>query len=195
MAVKTLQQVLETHDQIVQRFEQHRKTLSRARPAGSDLVVKQKRRLLANLDERLDNARAARAESIKRHDAEIARIELSRTKLAEEIAADEKNLGGSGGGPTPVRPTPEPTRPTPVRPTPVRPTPVRPTPTRPTRPTGGAPVDRVKGIGKVFGSRLERESIRTAGDLAAADPAKVAKALSISESRAQELVRAASKVK
>ena len=174
MAIKTLQQVLETHDQIVQRFQKHKKTLSKARPAGNDLVVKQKRRMLANLDERLDNAKMARAESIKRHDAEIARIELSRKKLAEEIAADEKYLGGAirtgGDGSSP-------------------------TPTRPTRPTGGVPVEGVKGIGKKYGSRLERKSIRTVDDLAAADPAKVAEVLSISENKAKELVRAARKVK
>lgn len=152
MAIRTLQQVLETHNQIVQRFQKHKKTLSKARPAGSDLVVKQKRRLLANLDERLDDAKRARAESIKRHDAEIARIELNRKKLAEEIAADEKNLGG-------------------------------------------APVKRVKGIGREYGSRLERNSIRSAGDLAAANPAQVAEVLSISESKAKELVSAARKVK
>jgi predicted flap endonuclease-1-like 5' DNA nuclease len=178
MAAKTLQQVLETHDKIVQGFEKHRKTLSRTRPTGSRLVVKQKRTMLAHIDQRLENAVKARNDAIKRHDAAIARIELSRNKLADEIAADEKKLseddGGSGGGDV--------TRPT--------------RPTRPTGPTGGGiPVVRVRGVGEAFEKRLRKEKIRTAGDLAAMDPVELADVLSISEKRAKDLVREAKKTK
>lgn len=188
MAAKTLQQVLETHDKIVQGFEKHKKTLSRTRPTGSRLVVTQKRKMLAHIDQRLENAVKARGDAIKRHDAAIARIELSRKKLADEIAADEKKIsdddGGSGGGGV--------TRPTPADPAVTGPTRL----TRPTRPAGGGtPVVRVRGIGEAFEKRLRKEKIRTAADLAAMDSAELADVLSISEKRAKDLVREAKKTK
>lgn len=180
MAAKTLQQVLEAHDKIVEDFEKHRKTLSRTRPTGNGLVVAQKRKMLARLDQRLENAVRARDDAIKRHDDAIARIELSRGALAEEIAADEKKLGGRGndGGGDSMRPT-QPTGP------------VATTPTRPARPS--PPILQVRGVGAQFGKRLQQKNIRTAGDLAAMDPLELAETLSISEKRARDLVREAKK--
>lgn len=179
MAAKTLKQVLETHDQIVQGFVKYKKTLGRTRPTGSELVVKQKRVMLAALDERLENAKTARDDALKRHDAGIERIELSRKKLSDEIATDEEKLGGGkgtgrdgrggrGGGPQRSAVTPR---------------------------AVATPIERVKGIGKEFGSRLEQKNIRSAHELAAMDPEEVADILSISESRAAALVSAAKKLK
>lgn len=183
MAIKTLQQVLETHEEIVHRFAQHKKTLDKRRPAGNLIVIRQKRALLTHLDERLDNARKTRAESLAQHDAAIARIELSQTTLREEIEADEKHLGGDGGL-TPTRPTPT----GPIRPGPDVDKPIV------GSPIAGTPVLRVKGVGKEIGARLEAKNIHTASELAAMDAGEVASALSISRNRASSLIREAKKI-
>lgn len=169
MAAKTLKQILDAHAEVVQEFKKQVKAAESPRPAGRDLVIREKQRYLARLEDRLAAARKTRAAELTRLDAEIARLE-ERIKLLEaEIETDKKNIGRITRSPRRRAPRGKPGR--------------------------GPTVGKIKGVGKVLRARLEQQDIRSAADVAAMKPAALAEILEISKKRARTIVNEAKKVK
>jgi Helix-hairpin-helix domain len=189
MATKTtLQSVLGRHTEVLAEFRKRLTEVQREKGVPSDLVVREKTRLLTAVEGRIEAARSDRDATVERLDAGIAALEQRAAALKAEIDADRGALDPRGGG-MPFPPAGKPPRPVVGAPTGKAPT------QRGAKRTAKAALTAIQGVGKAYSDRLQAAGVHTPAGLAKMKPAEVAEALSISEERAKALVAAAKKVK
>jgi hypothetical protein len=104
MALKTLQDVIKSQQEFLQKVAEQINTVKQGRPLSSDLPIREQENLLAQASTRLDAVRRAREAAVKRFDEEIQPLEETVTRLKAEIASG-KTLRQPAASKVEVKPT------------------------------------------------------------------------------------------
>lgn len=171
MAVKTLKEIVDAHSRILEQFKAQMQAAERQEAPTRESFVRDKEKMLAGLEARLDSARKTRDEELRRLDQDIARLEGKIKRLQAEIASDKESIArASEAAHKSSKPSVRRTR------------------------GKGPSVNRLKGLEKTLKARLEQEGIKYAWEVAEMKPAALAKLLQVPEERAQVLISEAKKL-
>jgi len=108
MTVRTIAQVLKTHDEVVKAIKIQIASAGKPKPVKRDHVVKQKEQKLKSLQARLAGAQQDKQALIARMDKDIALLSKRIKNFEEEIKADKKNLKALPGSKPKPKPKPKP---------------------------------------------------------------------------------------
>ena len=89
MPLKTVQDVMQSHQEFLQKVAEQINTVKQGRPLSTDLSAREQEALLAQASTRLDTVRKAKAAAAQRFDEEIQQQEAVITQL--------KATAGGGG--------------------------------------------------------------------------------------------------
>lgn len=98
MEAKIVQDILQLHQEVVQKIQKQIESLPEGRPLSPELVLEEKESLLVHLKERLAAVREAKGVAIHRLSNELQNYEHNISSLEESIKKDREVLAGATSG-------------------------------------------------------------------------------------------------